>query len=241
MKNLFLMSMLIMAVSSVLFGQSMPETTKDKNSFAPIQPIKGWRVPLESDRQNYDIYLETKVRHQGNSSASIKSSSAPSFAGKSAFLVQTIKADNYRGQRVRLSVYAKAEKVEHASLWMRMDGDEMIVMNIDAMEKRPITGTFDWQRYDIVLEVPNETQQIIFGVNLKGAGQIWVDSMKFEEVGQDIPVTSTKSPTEIEKASAKRIEQYKMTNKEDYEKQLKAFLERNRTAPLGPVNLDFEN
>jgi hypothetical protein len=109
------------------------------------------------------------------------------------------------------------------------------------MDNRPIKGTIDWQKYELVLDVPFETQQIVFGINLKGNGQVWIDDIKFEDTELSVPTTSIKSPAEFEEGSTKRIEQYKATNKEDYEKQLKAFLERNKTASLVPVNLDFEN
>jgi len=108
------------------------------------------------------------------------------------------------------------------------------------MDKRPIKGTADWQKYDLVLDVPVETYQIVFGVNLRGHGQIWIDDIKLENVGLDVPTTTFKSPAEWEAQSAKRIEQYKITNKDDYEKQLGAFQKRNVTASLIPSNLDFE-
>ncbi len=155
--------------------------------------------------------------------------------------MQTIRADNYRDRRVWLSAFVKAENVEQATLWMRMDGDEMRVVNADHMEKRPITGRSDWRRYHIVLDVPAGAHQIVFGAQLKGAGQIWLDGITFEEVGRDVPVTSTRAPAEREKNSARTVEQYRTRNPEEYAKQLRAFYERDKTMPMAPVNLDFEN
>jgi hypothetical protein len=215
----------------------------DKNvSLVTTQPINGWRIPIESERQNYEVYLDTTVRHGGNSSISIKSKLPPKeVKQKTVYLMQTIKGDNYHSKRIRLSAFVKSENVEHAALWMRMDGDGMKVLNLDNMDNRPIKGTTNWQKFDIVLDVPSQTQQIIFGITLKGSGQIWLDDITLEEISSDIPSTSTKSPAEWEIGSVKRIEQYKSTNKKDYDAQLRAFEERNVNAPLVPMNLDFEN
>ncbi len=117
----------------------------------------------------------------------------------------------------------------------------MLVLGLDAMDNRTIQGTSDWKRYSIVLDVPDKTQQIIFGASLKGDGQIWIDDIEFENVGIDVPTTTTKTPEEFAKASAKRIEQYKRTNKDDYEKQLQAFVKRSETASLMFANLNFED
>lgn len=242
MKNLFLITVVIIVISSYSFGQSTSEKSIGKgDTFTTNQLIKGWNVPGVSNRQDYDIYLDTMNYHSGNASGSIKSKLSGDNKGKTAFLMQTIKADNHRGKRLSMSAYVKSEDVEYSSIWMRLDGENMKVLGLDAMDNRPIKGTTDWQKYEIVLDIPSETQQIVFGINLKGIGQVWIDDIKFEDVGLSIPTTSGKSPAEWEKGSAKRIEQYKISNKEDYEKQLQSFLERNKTASLSPKNLDFEN
>jgi hypothetical protein len=124
---------------------------------------------------------------------------------------------------------------------MRMDGAEMRAVNADHMENRPITGTSDWRRYDVVLDVPADARQITFGAQLKGAGQLWVDGVTFEKVGLDVPVTSTRSPAETARGSAVAVERYRATHPEAYAEQLKAFSERDRTLRTVPVNLDFEN
>lgn len=242
-KKIFLSAAPMLLVASLSFGQSESKLPTDKNAgSAAAQPIRGWRTPAESERQSYEVSLDTTVRHGGNAGASIKSKLfADGDERKTVYLMQTIKGDNYYGKKLRLSAFVKSENVERAALWMRMDGDEMKVLNLDAMDDRPLSGTADWQRYDIILDVPDGTRQIIFGVNLKGNGRIWIDDVKLEEVGSDIPGTSSKTPAEWEKASAKRIEQYKLTNKEDYAAQLRAFGQRNAAASPIPINLDFEN
>lgn len=236
-------SILITAIcSSVFLGQNASKTPEaKKGTFTAAQTIEDWNVPGELGLKDYQIYLDTDVFRTGAASGSIKSKSSVGGARQSAFLMQIIKAGNYRGKRLQMSAYIKSEEAEHAALWMRLDAEKMLVLGLDAMDDRPIQGTNDWWRYSIVLDVPVETEQITFGINLKGSGQIWIDDIEFEAVGEDVPTTVAKTAAEFAKSSAKRIEQYKTTNRDDYEKQLEGFLKRNANASRTPSNLGFEN
>jgi hypothetical protein len=106
-------------------------------------------------------------------------------------LMQDFRADQYRGKRVRLSASVKAEDVQQwAGLWMRVDkvtgGTPLAFEN---MQNRPILGTADWKNYDVVLDVPQDAAGIFFGVLLTGPGKIWLNGVKFEVVGLDVPTT----------------------------------------------------
>jgi hypothetical protein len=72
---------------------------------------------------------------------------------------------------------------------MRVDGHAGRMLGFDNMQDRPIQGTTDWGRHDIVLDVPEEALYIAFGVLLAGRGQIWVDDFEFEFAGPETPVT----------------------------------------------------
>ena len=71
-------------------------------------------------------------------------------------------ADMCHGKRVRMIGYAKSEGVElytrefgWAGLWMRVDGPQLYrPLAFDNMVNRPIHGSADWQKYEIVLDVP---------------------------------------------------------------------------------------
>jgi hypothetical protein len=104
--------------------------------------------------------------------------------------MQTSKADDFRGQRVRMSGYVRSKDVaDWAGLWMRVDGAKNEALAFDNMEKRPIKGTADWVRCEIVLDVPGSAQNIAFGLLLTGKGRVWMDDLKFEVVGKDVPTT----------------------------------------------------
>ncbi|MED1911913.1 hypothetical protein P4V40_14660, partial [Brevibacillus laterosporus] len=71
------------------------------------------------------------------------------------------------------------------------------VSKFDNMSNRPIQGTTEWNMYRIVLDVPPQSEAIAFGAFLQGGGQIWMDSLRFEEVNVKTPVTHLEASPEL--------------------------------------------
>ena len=108
--------------------------------------------------------------------------------------MQVFRADRHRGERLRMSAYVKTKDVEAwAGLWMRVDGPGGGILSFDNMQDRPVRGTIGWEQYEVVLDVPETSVHIAFGVLLAGKGKVWVDDFEFEVVGPDTPVTDLKS------------------------------------------------
>ena len=109
-------------------------------------------------------------------------------------LMQDFRADHYLGKRVRFSAFVKTEGAEDwAGLWMRVDKGAK-QLTFDNMQGRPIKGTTDWRKYDVVLDVPQEATGIFFGVLLSGSGTVWLSEAKFEIVETNVPTTGTAAP-----------------------------------------------
>jgi hypothetical protein len=146
----------------------------------------GWFL---SGSKPHDFTVEVDASHgyQGHASASLKCEhTSPDGFGT---LMQSILADEYKGKKVRLSGFVKSDEVTGWSgLWLRVDHGKDVVA-FDNMQGRPIKGTQDWQRYDVVLEVPQSATQISFGLLLNGAGKVSLSNTKLDVVGADVPVT----------------------------------------------------
>jgi len=100
-----------------------------------------------------------------------------------------VSAREYRGHRLRMSAYIKTEGVKGgAGLWMRADTSAGTYV-LNNMEDRPISGDTDWARYEIVLDIPENSINIAFGILLADTGQVWVDDFQFEVVDQAVPTT----------------------------------------------------
>lgn len=148
---------------------------------------KGW---IGGNVADYDIGVDRNTAREGKACAYIKSKTqTPKSFGT---IVQTFSAEDYVGKRVRMSAFVKAEKIQGwAGLWMRVDGEgqDEYALSFDNMQTRPVQGTVDWKKYEIVLDVPEKSKTISFGLLLEGAGQAWLDDFQFAVVANDVPVT----------------------------------------------------
>ena len=151
------------------------------------QAPEGWFLSGSSP-EDYEVGIDQEIAHGGETSAYIKSRvSIPAGFGH---LSQAFEPENYKGKRVRLSAYVKTRNVENwTGLWMRVDGPDNRALSFDNMQDRIIKGTSEWKKYEIVLDVPEESISIIFGIILKGKGQAWIDDFQFEAVSKDVPTT----------------------------------------------------
>lgn len=110
-------------------------------------------------------------------------------------LMQNFRAEKYLGVRIRFSAETMSIGiVDWAGLWMRVDDDKRESPSFDNMGDRPIKGTTEWTRHDVVLDVPANAVLIAFGVLLDGEGEVRIRNLIFEVVGRDVPTTG-KGPT----------------------------------------------
>ncbi len=149
---------------------------------------KGW-FPAGSNPSEYEMGIDNSIFQNGHSCAYIKSK-APK--GKEfGTLMQTISADNFLGKRLQLSGYVKSDNVlGWSGIWMRIDGENNQQLGFDNMMDRTIKGTTDWEKYEIVLDIPSNSKTINYGVLLGGDGKVWIDNFKFEVVDNNVPVTN---------------------------------------------------
>lgn len=166
----------------------------------PIEPIisglpVGWRRAPSNSSNGYSIMVDTNTKHGGKTSATIKFTCGDENGFGS--LSQVISADEYHGKRVRLSGWLKTENAKASGLWMRVDGNRRL-LGFDNMLNRPVTGTIDWKRYEVVLDVPPEAVNIFFGTIIDGKGQVWADDFKLEIVGNDVSTTNQLSPEQMQ-------------------------------------------
>jgi len=156
---------------------------------ARAQVPTGWQAVTDGSSE-YSVSADGARRDggQGFAGATIKAN-VESPRG-SAMLAQSIRADAYRGKRVRLTGYLKTIGVNEgtAVLFMRVDGDG-VVQTSDYMQNRPVMLTTDWARQEIVLDVPRTAIGFTFGFLLGGSGQAWLDDVAIDVVSNDVPVT----------------------------------------------------
>src|SRR5436305_5081167 len=186
---------------------------------APIasraQVPTGWQAVTDGTGE-YSVAADVARRDggQGYAGAMIKAN-VESPRG-SAMLAQSVRADAYRGKRVRLTGYLKTIGVNEgtAVLFMRVDG-EGVVQSSDFMQNRPLMLTTDWSRAEIVLDVPRNAIGVTYGFMLGGSGQTWLDDVAIDVVSDDVPVTgqigglypSSQRPLDVRELDRRRRDQ----------------------------------
>jgi hypothetical protein len=144
----------------------------------------GWEQPADNPAQ-YEVRLDSVEHYDGRRSASI--ACVPCSSPAPATLMQVVRADRYRGVRVRLAGYMKSAGVElWAGFWMRVDAAGRRSLAFDNMNPRAVRGTTAWTRYEVVLDVSEEAVQIAFGFLLAGQGQVWADRMSLTPVDPSV-------------------------------------------------------
>jgi len=182
----------ITAVIFLLLFQTIYITANaQKTNSSEIYPLpKGWRI-TGSAPQNYDMGVDRNAGQKGKDAITIKYTAKKNM--KFGALANYIKIDKYLGKRIRMTGYIRSEKVDGwAGFWLRVDDStshDKRVLSFDNMYDKAIRGTTDWTKYTLVLDVPQNGTTIVYGALLSGKGQIWFDDVKFDLVGNEVPVT----------------------------------------------------
>lgn len=185
----------VSATRSIALGAALAATALAGETL----PV-GWTAPLPGG--DYAAFLDRKVRRSGQGSGSVKCLTAS--PGGDGTLMQTVAVGIFRGKRIRMSGYLKTLDAASAQLWVQADGPDR-TLTFDHMDKRPITGTTDWVKCELVIDVPLEAINLKFGACLRGTGQLWVDDLRFELAGQAVGATEatgewTKATKEADKS-----------------------------------------
>ncbi len=137
---------------------------------------------------------------------------------------QFLRAERYRGKRLRLSGWVKPRRVasaQYSGLWMRVDGPNA-ALAFDNMSSRPVIGDGDWQQVSVVLDVDSSAVGIAFGALFQGTNTLLVDDLTLDAVGLDVTSTNVltaPSPNGRDSASTQQL---------------------YARSPMAPSNLGFE-
>lgn len=137
----------------------------------------GWQ---EFGQGTYFVKADSLIKQSGNYSVSIENVSESGFKALAIDLPK-----NYDGKMIQLSGYIKTENVKDgfAGLWMRIDPE----IAFDNMAEREITGTTDWQKYEVTLNLdPKKTEKIVIGGLLVGTGKMWLDNLSVSIDGKEL-------------------------------------------------------
>jgi len=162
-----------------------------------VSAPEGW-IKDGSNTGAYVVGVDEHHTWDGKPSAYVTSNGAEPDA--SGGMMQVISAKDFIGQRVRLSGWVKTDGVVDGGchLWFRVDGPQAgDVLQFDDMKNRPIKEASDWQECSVVLDVPPNASGLAYGFFIEGGGRMWVNGMRMEPVGRDVPSTNVVTPTPL--------------------------------------------
>ena len=142
----------------------------------------GW-IKRGSLPDSYEMRIDKGTGQDGKNSATIKSKE-DDIQGFGT-LMQTSSPEKYLGKKIKMTGYLKTENVSGwTGLWLLVDDADSQPLSFDNMYDKGITGTTGWTKYEIILDVPVNASNLVYGALLAGSGQIWFDNITFEEVGK---------------------------------------------------------
>ena len=155
----------------------------------------------------YQTSSDSQVFHGGAASGHIAALSPTSTA--SLIVSQALRADVYRGKRVRFSAWLRTKDVVKSVgmggvLFMRAEGGGSTLASYST-GNRPAGGTTDWTMRQIVLDIPAHAIGITFGFGMTGPGDLWIDDALLEVVGQEVPVS--RAAVKAQPLSASKLRQ----------------------------------
>ena len=176
------------AVASEASAKSLVTVPLANPGFESTQPGKlgapdGWWAVQHAGPTSYTFTLDTTSKRSGERSLRIDNVGPEPFGS----LFQRIDALPWRGKTLRLAG------------WIRTEGTtgnrygSGAGLNVHAirggysreasqMRKNAVHGTTGWTRYEVVLDLSNEAEQIELGLNLFGPGSAWLDDVTLDVV-----------------------------------------------------------
>jgi hypothetical protein len=191
------------------------------------RPLKWSSSSTGQGSDSYQMGVDTSVSLNGKPALSVLGTGTNTVAY--ADVHQWIASSGYVGKHVRFSGMLRTTSVDQwAGVYMFAGSYTMRML--DPLAMPPGAGKrgtdSQWQPISVVIDVPQDVETIRMGLVLVGNGQAWLSDLKFEEVGTEVPVTTSK--VEVDTAQVLR-------ERESY----KQWLSKQPLVKAVPANLEL--
>jgi hypothetical protein len=166
-------------VGSVPLANAGFESTRPGKLGAP----EGWWVVQHAGPESYRFSVDDTTKHAGERSMRVENVGPEPYG----MVFQAIDATPYRGRTVRFAAWIRTEATT-GNRFGTGAGLHLQTLrrgyprDAAAMRKNAVKGTTDWTRYELVLAVANDADQIEVGLNLFGGGVAWLDEATLDVV-----------------------------------------------------------
>lgn len=162
------------------------------NRTVPLTYLQGWPDRLanfgfEEGEQGWEfegnypsservfVGVDHQVSHGGHASGTLNFRTLnPQVGG----IRQSLKAEAYRGQRMRLSAYFKSEAATTPVLALNVESRNH---TLGVIASAGLAGTHDWYLNQLLYDMPDDADTVTISV-VNHQGQLWVDDVQFAAV-----------------------------------------------------------
>ncbi len=172
-------------------------TLADARAYS-LPPDSNWQVPSgwqagESKPHEYQVTVDRSFVHDGTRSLLLRA--IVSTPAGMVSIHQSFSAGGFAGKRVRLSAFlANPRRTGFAMLWLGTFDSEGPLSS----GKARVSGGGTWKKYDVVMDIPPEADEIKFGLMLSGASVLWADNFRFEIVTDAVPLSGDRHPVNLD-------------------------------------------
>jgi carboxyl-terminal processing protease len=162
-----------------------------------FEQVDGGGAPLEWNAGGGDITTDGTTAVAGGRSLRMTRAAADGVTRVTQRMAAAPLRDGTaeRVQRVRLAGFVRAEPSAAAALWLRIDGARGPLFVDSYGYGRESTeptaalaaggGDSGWRRLEIELPLPDDVEEIAFGVSQRGRGTAWFDALELTGVATD--------------------------------------------------------
>lgn len=154
-------------------------TEMDPPSLKPLNldfqdELEFWQIG-GSTPDAYEVGVEEIPTSPGGLCAYLRSDRTE--PGGTVKLQQRLLALSFQGKQLRLSAQIKTTNVKQARLFIQTG-----LISEKIMDEK-IEGTTDWQPYQVILPISEQTWLLHFGLTLHGKGQAWIKDIQLQVLG----------------------------------------------------------
>ena len=197
-------------------------------SAATIQKPQYWSYSSSgANAQKYQMGVDTAVTWEGKPALTVAGTGMPTIAA--ADIHTYTGAAGYTSRRIRFSGMLKMADVDGwAGIYLLAGDGTRLHINPSSPLPPAVGGngsSAKWLPSAVVVDVPADASSIRIGLILVGNGQAWLSDLKFEEVGTDVPLTTSIVGFDV------------MEWKRQHDAEVAA---RNQKGKQAPVNLELK-
>lgn len=181
---------------------------------ATLKMPRNWGSDVHApSARSYLLGIDPEVNFNGHPALAVRSMQPVRDIDIGA-ATKYVDAYGYEGHRVRFSGMLKtADASTWAGVFLApvsgLASRDWMFTDVQSLPygSAPSAGTSDWHPVSVVMDVPaTPDASLSLGLAVVGNGQAWLADLKFEEVGNDVPLTETRIGLNVEALAKARAE-----------------------------------